>query len=491
MRIVSTARAARDVRVTDVSSTDDLARVTIISSSRRVDLALPGSVTLGEQLPSILRFTGMEANSPTDAVHTWVLQRLGVDPFDLFVPVSELHLRDGETLYLRHREDAMPDAAFDDVVDAVASATTTRPSWAARHSQRLALAVTMCLLIGLPLLVLLAQPAVDPDLARVDPSVRIPFILAVAAAGFLGFAACIGAVALARAARATQTATALAWSSCALAGIAGWFVAEPFADVVPLAVRVILAASLILVAATACALGARVSVMALCAVALTAVLVVVTAAAMLLWPGHDVAVAAITMTAMAFVTTALPSLSYRVAGIALPNLPVTTEAMLADETPVQPDIVGRAILADKLLAALLAAASATAVLASLLVLTQSSLWSTLLVVCIAVAFLLRARAFVGFSQRLSLLLGGGVTLATALLAVGIAAAGSLTGMGVVLLLCLALTYGFAHYSAATYSRILSPSWGRWGDVLEWVAIIGIVPCLLGVMNLYAYFGTLF
>ena len=68
MRIVSTARAARDVRVTDVSSTDDLARVTIISSSRRVDLALPGSVTLGEQLPSILRFTGMEANSPTDAV---------------------------------------------------------------------------------------------------------------------------------------------------------------------------------------------------------------------------------------------------------------------------------------------------------------------------------------------------------------------------------------------------------------------------------------
>ena len=41
-------------------------------------------------------------------------------------------------------------------------------------------------------------------------------------------------------------------------------------------------------------------------------------------------------------------------------------------------------------------------------------------------------------------------------------------MPLVLLLCLALTYGFAHYSAATYSRILSPSWGRWGDVLEWV-----------------------
>lgn len=48
---------------------EDLARVTIISSARRVDLALPGSVTLSELLPSILKFAGLESNTPTDAVH--------------------------------------------------------------------------------------------------------------------------------------------------------------------------------------------------------------------------------------------------------------------------------------------------------------------------------------------------------------------------------------------------------------------------------------
>ena len=124
------------IRVTSVSTTveEDLTRVTVISTSRRVDLALPGSVSLSELLPSILRFSGLESNTPTDSVNAWVLQRFGSDPFDLYTPVTKLSIRDGETLYLRHRESALPDAAFDDVVDAVAGATASRPSWIARHS---------------------------------------------------------------------------------------------------------------------------------------------------------------------------------------------------------------------------------------------------------------------------------------------------------------------------------------------------------------------
>ena len=55
---------------------------------------------------------------------------------------------------------------------------------------------------------------------------------------------------------------------------------------------------------------------------------------------------------------------------------------------------------------------------------------------------------------------------------------------------LLLGYVFAHYSASTFSRILSPTWGRWGDVLEWLAIIAIIPSLLGVLDLYTYFGAL-
>lgn len=48
---------------------EDLSRVTVMSSSRRVDLALPGSVSLSELLPSILRFSGLEANNQIGRAH--------------------------------------------------------------------------------------------------------------------------------------------------------------------------------------------------------------------------------------------------------------------------------------------------------------------------------------------------------------------------------------------------------------------------------------
>lgn len=469
---------------------EDLSRVTIISSSRRVDLALPGTVTLSELMPSIVRFSGLESNTPTDAVHAWVLQRFGSDPFDLYTPVNKLNLRDGETLHLRQRENAIPDAAFDDVVDAVAGATNSRPSWAARNSQRMGLLLMMTVLIGLPLLLIATQGPIDQERAAIDPSLRIPLGLAVIATAFLSFAACIGSVALARAAREIPTATCLAWASTALAGITGWFAAEPLSTSVPLSIRVVLCAAFVLVAAAACALGAQVSALALFAVALAALFTLVAGSCMILFPGHNVEVAAVTMTVMTFLTSFLPSVSYRIAGIALPNLPVTTEAMLADETPVQSDIVSRALLADRLLGSMLASSAVVAVLGGVLTLTQATLWSTLLVACVGLAFLLRARAFVGLTQRLALLLGGALNTSMALVAVGIGASQSLLGLSLMFGGVLVLAYIFAHYSARTYNRVLSPTWGRWGDVFEWLAIIGIVPALLGVLDLYSYFNNL-
>lgn len=64
------------------------------------------------------------------------------------------------------------------------------------------------------------------------------------------------------------------------------------------------------------------------------------------------------------------------------------------------------------------------------------------------------------------------------------------GVAGVLGAVLLLGYVFAHYSASTYGRILS-SWGRWGDVLEWLTIIGIIPSLLGVLDLYSHFAAMF
>lgn len=464
---------------------EDLSRVTIISTSRRVDLALPGSVSLSDLMPSILRFSGLETNAPTEAVNAWVLQRFGSDPFDLYTPIDKLHIRDGETLYLRHREGAIPDAAFDDVVDAVAGATNSRPSWAPRHSQRVGLALMLTVLVGAPLVAIMGALRSE-NLALAGA--------AVGSAAFLSFAAFIGAVSLARAARETRTATCLAWGSVALAAITGWFLADLLSQgPTPLALQLILASSLVLATSAGNALAARVHAMPLLSAALAALFTITSSAFMMLFLDKEVEVAGITMTSMAFLTTFLPTLSYRIAGIALPNLPVTTEAMLADETPVQSDIVERAVLADRLLGAMLISSTISAVLSSLIVIRQGTIWATVLVLCLGLAFLLRARAFVGLTQRLGLLLGGAILTIVGVLALALSSSSSSSVLGVVLLFgCgLPLTYLFAHYSARTYNRVLSPTWGRWGDIFEWLAIMGIVPALLGVLDLYAYFGAMF
>ena len=247
---------------------------------------------------------------------------------------------------------------------------------------------------------------------------RTLLALAVGVTGFLSFAAFIGAAAVARAAAVATTAAGLAWESAALAGLTGWFLADVVsAEAAPLAIRLIMASALILVTAAASALAARVHPMPLFALSLTALFMLASASFMVLYIGQEIRVAAITLVVMAFLTTFLPTLSYRIAGIALPNLPVTTEAMLADETPVQSDIVARALLADRLLGAMLVASAATAALSTFLVITQGTIWSTLLVACVGLAFMLRARAFVGLTQRLALLFGGATAAGVAALSV--------------------------------------------------------------------------
>ncbi len=465
------------------STEEDLSRVTIISHSRRVDLALPGSVSLSELLPSILRFSGIEANTPTEAVHAWVLQRFGADPLDLYKPVNQLSIRDGETLHLRQRESAIPDAAFDDVIDAVAATTRARPSWLPRHSRMMGLVLMVALLVAMPLLVT----------SSAQQGRGLLLALAVGITALMSFASLIAAIALARAAGERHTSACLAWVGVALAGITGWNV--PYlisADaVIPLPIHILLAAALGLVAAATGALAARVQAVALFAAALTGALMVISASVMALNPGRDADVAAVTMAVMAIVTTFLPALGHRLAGIALPDLPASTEAMLADETPVQSDIVQRAVLADRILGALLAATTATAVLSSLIVAGLQSPWVVVLVLCTGLAFTLRARAFVGLAQRVALLMSGTIITTLGLVALAMAAIDTPLGVAGVLASVLVLGYVGAHYSATTYRRILSPSWGRWGDVAEWLAIIGIVPAVLGVLDLYSYFGSLF
>ena len=124
-------------READTDSTPDLhtdielCRLTVVAPRTRMDLALPVDATLADVLPTLLRHAGEDPNDPAFLRGGWSLQRVGEPPLDTARRLSAAGIRDGDVLYLRHRDSALPELAFDDVADAMTAATRRagRDAW--------------------------------------------------------------------------------------------------------------------------------------------------------------------------------------------------------------------------------------------------------------------------------------------------------------------------------------------------------------------------
>lgn len=459
---------------------EDLARITVISPTRRIDIALPGQVTLGELLPAIIRFSGHEGGTPQEAVHGWVLQRFGHDPLDPNVLVSRLGIRDGEILHLRPREAAMPDVAFDDVVDAVSTTTERRPAWQPAHSRNFTLGVLAVILTCLPLGALLVQ-AVEHPVGERGSWIAASCVL-------LAIAAVIAAVALSRAAGRYRVAATLAWSAVALAGFGG----VQLLDLPEWPTRLVFGAALVLITAATSALAVGINVMGFFAAAIAATGVLIVSVVAALQPSWTVPAMAIAASLLLAVTALLPNLSYRIAQVQLPALPTNADDIGVNDDPVQSDIVARAVLADRLLSAMLTAAALDIAAFCLAMLPNREGWQIGLITAIGLAMLLRGRGFVGFSQKLALVLGGTLIVLAAGLGWNLLMPQNpiIQALLLVVVVAVAAT-ALAHHAAVGYKRIASPTLGRWGDVLEWISVMAVVPLLLGAIGTYGWIQTLF
>lgn len=448
---------------------EDLARVTVISPTRRIDLALPGSTTLGELLPNIIRFAGFDGATSQEAIHAWVLQRLGEDPLDPNKKVSALNIRDGETLHLRQREATMPDAAFDDVVDAVTTATSTRPSWVAGHSQWVAVVALTALLVVVPVM----------SLWRADLTTPYGGLAETGVTAFLAVAAAVGSIVLSRAYGRYLPAAGLGWAADVLFGAAGLYVLPTQ----PLPLRVLIASAMVLLMAATIWLAARVQPYAQLAVVISALLILLSTMTMVLLNGMVAEVAAVAIALVLAATSLLPVMSYHLARVAMPNLPVTAEALMADNQPVQSDIVARALSADRVLGAFLTATGVTVTVLMVPILLRADWIVLALAAAVSLAMMLRARAFVGRTQRLALLLPGAlIGFAAVVMALMALPFGWRLGVSTVVVLFGGLA--LASYASSMYNRILSPTYGRIGDILEWIGIMAIVPLVLAVLDVY-------
>lgn len=447
------------IREADTDSTPnlhtdiELCRLTVVAPRTRMDLALPVDATLADVLPTLLRHAGEDPNDPAFLRGGWSLQRLGGPPLDTARRLSAAGIRDGDVLYLRHRDAALPELAFDDVADATTAATRRdgRGAWTSATTK------LASVLFGGVFAVGAAAALVSTGPSWVVPSA----VLLTAAALAIGLAA-----ACARSFGSPDAGLAVAGVAVTFgflggvvltAGSGGWRSGGASALLVGSAIALVLAGLAIL--AVGKGQYGFIGVLASASVG------VVAAGARTLDVGGVAAVAAITTVVLLAGTPLLPALAARIARLPMPVLPLSADD-IRHATDVMPgrDVLERARAADRVFSSLTAASAVTVAVCSGWVVDGGSWYGATLVAVTGIALWLRARHFTARQQRSWLLCAGAVCrgLAAQTLSNGGSTAVHVL-VPVVLLLGAVLALVWGMWMAG---RRLTPYWGRLGDVLE-------------------------
>lgn len=92
-------------------------RVTVVTSQRSIDLALPSALPLADVLPQVMRYAAPDHvdGSPTK----WTLAKLGGSSLSLSQTLGDAGVLDGDVLELRAQKDDVRPAMVEDVRDAV------------------------------------------------------------------------------------------------------------------------------------------------------------------------------------------------------------------------------------------------------------------------------------------------------------------------------------------------------------------------------------
>jgi type VII secretion integral membrane protein EccD len=442
-----------------------------------MDLALPSDVPLADLLPTLLRYAGEDLADEGVRHGGWSLARLGGPPLDGGRTAAQLGVRDGEVLYFNPRSSAAPEIVFDDVVDAVATATNQRPgTWQVGTTRSFAVLFAGAALAAGAMAALFAGPP------------QLPGALA---ALVVALALLVTATVLSRAAGDSRTGAVLAMAGLGYAGIGGLLVLAGDRKLADLASPHILMAGTAVVlfgAVAALAVGDRLPLF-LGAVAV-GVAVGVGGALCLVFDIGAAAAAAVVATIAFAALPALPMVSYRLARLPVPSIPTGPDDLKTDTESVDgPQVLRNSERADAFLTGLLWTVSVLVLGGQFVLAGNGRLPSVLLCLVLALLSLLRARPFIGRAQRTPVLLAGTVGLGLA--AAAAFGAGSLplrlglTLGGLLLAALISLIYGLT-----VAGKRISPVWGRTLDIVEILLIVALVPLAVWVCGLYGWIVNL-
>jgi len=455
-----------------------LARVTVATPKRRIDVALPETVALGELLPHVLRHAGEGLADEGPQHGGWALRRSTGALLDPKRSLAMQAIRDGEVLHLVPRRSEWPELAYDDVVEIIASGSRrAERSWGKPATRLCALAlVAVVLNLGLIGVALAEAPWTMPGGV---------------ALGFAAILVAVGVV-LARAAGDAVAGAVVAGCAVGYAALGGFLIVGP-ADREPLdfgAPQVALAAAAVILIGVLGYVGVAAYAQIFVAAIATGLLGLLSA--LLCAAGMDPdGAAAVALTVALGTLPGYPLLSAWLGRIPMPELPERPEEMLEDRpSPRRSVVFAAASRSHQLLNGLLLAASATTVVCTVVLLLQPSRWGVLLAGAGCVTLLLRARLFPTPRQRVPMLVGGAAS--AGLLLQATVAGSAPTARMLIWLVMVTVVAGLVLAAGLAYSRSSpSPYMGRIGDILDVVAIMALLPLACGVIGLYQSLQGLF
>ncbi|MCZ1008363.1 type VII secretion integral membrane protein EccD [Streptomyces lydicus] len=453
--------------------TAGLCRLTVRAPGKSVDLAVPSDVPVADLLPAVVGYGGDDLEEAGIDHGGWVLQRLGAEPMDEERTLDSYDLRDGETLYLRPRTEALPEVHLDDLVDGISTTMAASPyGWTPQASRRLLRGLAVLALAGG--LVVLALPGGSVGLRAVCAAV----------AGLLLIA---GAGSASRAVGDAGAGAALGAMAAPYLACAGWLL--PGGELTGPDAHTMVGFRLL----AGCAAGAGGAIVVLAAVSAFASLflgIAVVAAfgalagALMLTVDlapHQVAgvVALVAVVLGAFV----PSLSFRMSGLRMPPLPTNAQQLQVGIEPHSPSgVAARAVLADGWMSSLYGAVGAVCAGCLGVLAWYADLAASVMVVALSLLLLLHGRGLGNAWQRLSLILPGAVGPLLLILACAVSFAPGRRPLVVVALLALTAVVAIASWTVP--GRRLVPYWGRAAEILHTLAAVSLLPLALWVLGVY-------
>jgi type VII secretion integral membrane protein EccD len=450
----------------------EVCRLTIEGPTSRADLALPLSTPISELLPALLPHV---VPDPADRTTPWVLQRLGEHPLDLDGTPETLGLRHGEVLYLRSDDDPLPALHFDDIADGVTHVLGNQPGrWRPELTHHLTLALASFTLAGFAVAVLGVGPG------PLTASICLFTALVLAGGCFAG-----------RRLDADGGVMIVAGlAACAFGGLAGLVLPRAADGGYGLGLTGLAAAAggVALMAAALLGFGLlslTAAGTALAAAAVTAVGVALSVVTV--WdPVRTAAVVAVTMFILGHFA---PNLSLRLARLRVPYLPHDAEELQEDIEPEPEDRVAlRATMASTYLNILSLSAAAAYAVAFWLLVHHDGWIGWLMPLVFSGAVVLQSRGMTGILQRVPAVLVGAFGFGLVLIerTAGTGVDGRITVLGLLLVAAVLLLVGAWRLPTTR----LRPLWGHLGDILEMLTAMALLPLLLQLLHVYAFFRAL-